>query len=446
MSGALAPRFFTDTMLSRLARFLRAAGFDVAHAASDGTSDSILREARREGRVVITRDLKFPGGAGEKITIESRELEEQMVEVLRRIGEVDLLEAAFTRCMECNTIVVSEDEPGDLPASIAGPFTRCPDCRRVYWVGSHVDRVKERLRRVGEMLEAARRDEQRGIPPPIGRSEYDAFLRDAFPLLGLSWRGYRRVRLGLRTRIRKRLIELNRKDLSSYLLILRRDGAERQHLGGMLAVTITRFFRDRDVWLRFEQILFPELEALADGTAVRVWSIGCASGEEPYTLSITWRESGRREKDLEVKGGDLSERCFARAAEGIYPESSVHNMPARLREKYLVPLEDGFQLAAAIRRSVSFAPFDWREDHWPRGFHWILCRNGIFTYLDVPGRLRALRKIEASVVPGGFLWIGGNEQLPAGADRWIRCAPSLYRLSDGFTSNESTPRSRIVSG
>ncbi len=447
MAAAPTPLFLADTMLARLARFLRAAGFDVEYAEPGVEKDAILRQARRGERVVITRDLKFPGGKDEKITIESRELEEQMVEVLRRVGEHDLLQQAFSRCMECNTIVVPEADPGDIPPGIKGPFNRCPTCRRIYWVGSHVDRVKERLARVSRMVEEARREEAKGVPPPIGRLEYDAFLKEAFHLLGLSWKGYRKVRLGLRTRLRKRLIELKLRDLTEYLPRLRSEAAERRHLGGLLAVTITRFFRDRDVWLGFGESLFPDLEGLAAGGAVRAWSIGCASGEEPYTMRIVWLESGRREAELEIVGGDLSKSCFARAAKGIYPESSVHNMPSRLRKKYLSNVEDEFQLEGGIRSSVKFSPFDWREDHWPGGFHWILCRNGVFTYLDEPGQARALRKIEESIVPGGVLWIGGNEELPAaGRGRWIRRAPSLYSFSAGEMSVERNSRSRRESG
>lgn len=440
------PRFYADTMLARLARFLRAAGFDVAGAPAGEADDHILRRARRERRVVITRDLRFPGGEEEKIVIESREIEEQMVEVLRRIGGVDLERAAFSRCMECNTPVVREERPDDVPEGIGGPFTRCPACGRLYWEGSHVDRVRERLRRVGRKLEEARREEERGMPPPIGRPEYDRFLKEAFPLLGLSWRGYRRVRLGLRTRIRARLIERGLRGLDGYLDLLRREEGERWRLGALLAVTITRFFRDRERWFRFGADLFPELERLAAGGAVRAWSIGCASGEEPYTLRIVWRESGRSDEGLAIAAGDLSGRCLERAGRGIYPESSIHNMPPALRERYLTPAGDEFLLTGEIRRSVTFGQFDWRSDGWPGGFHWILCRNGIFTYLDEPGRTRTLRRIEGSLVPGGYLWIGGNERLPAAADRWERRAPSLYCFSPGETSKESTSRSRRRAG
>ncbi len=413
------PRFLADRMLRRLGRFLRAAGFDVADIAAGETFDDALRRAVSEGRTVVTINTRFPRLAAPLILLESRSVDDQAVELLRRFPPIDLSSNLFRRCMICNAPVRADDAPPPTaPAAGGRTFTRCPVCGRSYWEGSHTDRMRERIARWEVLLDEIRRSAKEGMPPPIDRREFDAFLREVYPLLGLSARGYRKVRFSLRRPVRGRLRELGLSSLDRYLSLVRRDRSERSRLGALLAVTISRFFRDRGRWLLFGDTLFPRLEKLAAGGVVRAWSVGCASGEEPFTLRMVWRESGRPDDRLEIIAGDISARCLERAGKGIYPESSVHNVPSIYRKKYFTPVDGGFLLAEDIRRSVSFDLFDWRSDAWPKGFHLILCRNGIFTYLDDAGRAWATKKLAASSVEGGFLWIGGNERLGDGAAAW----------------------------
>ncbi|MFH1279148.1 MAG: DUF5615 family PIN-like protein [Candidatus Eisenbacteria bacterium] len=422
------PRLLADDMLGRLARWLRGAGLDTAYA-GDGAAtddDDILRRARREKRIVVTRDQRFPGGPEEVIVVESRGLGDQLVEVLRRFPEFDPLARPFSRCMECNGEVRPEDDPPGRPAGTKGPFTRCDDCGRLFWEGSHAPRIREKLGRAKQGVERVVADERAGVPRPIERAEFDRFLEDALPLLGFSWRGYRRVRFGLRTRIRRRMADLGIRTLDVYGDRVRRDREERRALRRLLRVTISRFFRDRALWLRFPAVLFPDLVLLAGDGPARIWSLGCASGEEPFTLRMVWDREGPAGGALEIMGGDISEDCLARAREGLYPESALHNTPPDYRERYFRPEGGLFRLDRHVTGSVRFERFDWADDDWPGPFHGIFARNGMFTYLDGPGRRRASGKIAASLLPGGFLWIGGNERLPEETG-WERTGAGLFR-------------------
>ncbi len=449
-SGMANPRFLADDMLARLARWLRAAGLDTALSENGEKNSEVLSRARREGRVILTRDIQFPGTFAERILIESRDLLPQLVEVLSCYPSFDPLASPFTRCMECNVPVEKSSPPIEIPDGVNGPFTKCPQCGRVFWIGSHVDRVREGLEEVRAGLRRVTAERAAGVPPPIDRREYDEFLRRALPLLGLSWRGYRRVRKGLRSRVRKRMAEAGVSNLDDYFALLRRDRRERDRFGTTLAVTITRFFRNRHTWLHFHESFFPMLEELAkehaEGSPIRVWSLGCASGEEPFTLRMVWQDSGRKSEALNVLGSDLSEPCLERAAAGLYFESSVHSMPPEFRGRFLAAEGGQFRLDPAVQRSVRFEWFDWRIDSWPGPFHWILARNNLFTYLDQAGRREAVGKLENSLVAGGFLWIGGNETLPDRLPRWEKLAPNLYRYSGGSALSLRTDRSSSKSG
>lgn len=150
----MRPRFVTDTMLGRLARWLRAMGYDTVYfkVAEDR---SLLQLARAEGRTLLTRDTRLArlAGAG-GLLIRSTELEPQLVEVIGRLGlrpdGADLL----SRCLECNTPLLERSRESvreAVPAWIFATrerFVGCAGCGRIYWQGSHTDRMLARLGRL----------------------------------------------------------------------------------------------------------------------------------------------------------------------------------------------------------------------------------------------------------------------------------------------------------
>ena len=115
------------------------------------------------------------------------------------------------------------------------------------------------------------------------------FLQWSLPRLGLRWAGFRRVRGQVCKRLRRRLAVLGLKALSDYRALLEEGTAEWRQLDGLCRVSVSRFYRDQGVWNCLERELLPQLglQALARGeTRLRIWSAGCASGDEPYTLAL----------------------------------------------------------------------------------------------------------------------------------------------------------------
>ncbi|MFC3076475.1 DUF5615 family PIN-like protein [Phenylobacterium terrae] len=146
-------RFLCDEMLVRLARLLRAAGYDTV-LAEGGASDRALRDlAREEGRILVTRDrdlarLTAPGSV--LITAPGVEAEAR---TLSAALPIDWSLAPFSRCVMDNTVLrdATADEIAQMPTesqAMAGPFRACPSCGRLYWPGSHVKRIAERLERL----------------------------------------------------------------------------------------------------------------------------------------------------------------------------------------------------------------------------------------------------------------------------------------------------------
>ncbi len=149
------PKFLCDEMLGRLARYLRAAGYD-ATLATGGASDRVLlAEARRERRLFLTCDRRVAehkAAAGVASILPRGDLDALAHEVATRFG-VDWLHRPFSRCLIDNTLLAAA-EPAHidrLPADVATrPALHCPTCGRVYWAGSHHRRMRARLRQWSE--------------------------------------------------------------------------------------------------------------------------------------------------------------------------------------------------------------------------------------------------------------------------------------------------------
>jgi uncharacterized protein with PIN domain len=143
-------RFLCDEMLVRLARLLRAAGYDTYLAASGEPDSALVRLARKEARILLTRDKRLAASAEESVLIHGWGVEAE-AHSLSRAVVMDWAFAPFTRCVMDNAHLreATADEVADLPErarDLPGPFRVCPACGRAYWPGSHVRRMEARLR------------------------------------------------------------------------------------------------------------------------------------------------------------------------------------------------------------------------------------------------------------------------------------------------------------
>ncbi|MFI5360334.1 MAG: Mut7-C RNAse domain-containing protein [Elusimicrobiota bacterium] len=151
------PRFLVDAMLGKLARWLTILGYDAEFAGVDGRSDlELLREAQREERIFVTRDRRIPEVAGlRKIVVRGEDVEAQLREVAGALALKPDRRRLFTRCAGCNSPLeplTREEALPLVPPLVRGletPFWRCRRCGRLYWNGTHTERILARLRRLG---------------------------------------------------------------------------------------------------------------------------------------------------------------------------------------------------------------------------------------------------------------------------------------------------------
>lgn len=148
-------RFAVDTMLGRLATWLRLLGQDATYG-SHLSGRTLLRHARAEGRTILTRDHRLLREAGRQpiLFVEGDRLRDQLLQVVHAFA-IDPVGHIFTRCSRCNAPVsptAKSDVEGRVPPYVFNTqerFVRCPVCQRIYWMGTHYDRVHAELRAMG---------------------------------------------------------------------------------------------------------------------------------------------------------------------------------------------------------------------------------------------------------------------------------------------------------
>ncbi len=249
------------------------------------------------------------------------------------------------------------------------------------------------------------------------------FLQWALPRLGFRWAGFRRVRRQVCRRLRGRLRELGLADLTAYRELLECDAGEWDRLAPLCRVTISRFYRDREVFRALGEVVLPEL-ARATGGRLEAWSAGCGAGEEAYSLALAARRgAGLEAADLRIVGTDWDPRQLERARRAVYPASSLRDLPDGWRDAFEPAGEEGWRLRPGERRGVVFVEADLRRRAPEGWFDLVLCRNSAFTYFDARLQRQVLERIRSRLRPGGALAIGSHEELPGdgpGLTPWPR--------------------------
>jgi chemotaxis protein methyltransferase CheR len=221
-----------------------------------------------------------------------------------------------------------------------------------------------------------------------GSAQCVEFLRWALPHLRLRWSGFRKVRRQVWRRVRRRAAALGLGDLFAYRAYLERHREEWAALDVLTHITISSFYRDRAVFDFLQREVLPSLamRALMGGrTSFEVWSAACASGEEPYTLSIMWRLALRTRypnPPLHVLATDVEPAALVRAREACYAPGSVRQLPDSWRSLAFDERAGQLCLRPSLRRCVEIAQHDVRTAVIGGPYDLVLCRNPVFTYFE----------------------------------------------------------------
>ncbi len=234
----------------------------------------------------------------------------------------------------------------------------------------------------------------------------------------------------VRARLAKRLRKLNLPDFDAYLDFVANEPSQREFAEMIDALTTnkTSFLREASHFDFLRDAVFPTLKG-----SVRIWSAGCSSGEEPYTLAMLANESFSdiNTRDVRILATDLSHRVLATAKAATYPADIMTDVPSAWMQKYWTRTRDpqGREVCEAgksIRRLVHFAKLNLME-RWPMQgpFDAILCRN-VMIYFDKATQQQLVERYWALLRPGGHLFVGHSESLTGLTHRFRYVQPAVY--------------------
>lgn len=234
----------------------------------------------------------------------------------------------------------------------------------------------------------------------------------------------------LRIAVAARLDELAEiADAASYLALLRSETGDEElrRLLPLVTVGKTSFFRDERQFRALETILPGLVErARSGGRPLSIWSAGCATGEEPYSIAMTAAEAGAGPEHVEILATDLNPEAIAFAARGAYDPRRVRSIPEPFLSRHFDRDGDRYHVRPGLRRLISaIRPHNLVSSIFPRplggGWDIIFCRN-VIIYFDTPTTQGVLTQFHNALAPGGYLFLGYSE--------------SLFRLFEGFELTE----------
>jgi len=264
------------------------------------------------------------------------------------------------------------------------------------------------------------------------------FLQWALPQRQMRWAGFRKVRAQVCKRLDRRLRQLQLHDVHAYQTHLQTHPEEWEVLDALSRVTISRFYRDKLLFQYLGSDVLPELarQALGRGaTRLKVWSAGCAGGEEAYSVSLLWLLQLQNDfptLPIAITATDAGEDMLARARHGCYAYSSIKNLPSSWKEMGFSREQNQYCLKPPYRQPVTFLQQDIRQTTPGQDFDLVLCRNLAFTYFDTPLQCVVLEQIQRAIVPCGVLVLGIHENLPDCAQGFSTWSERLkiYRIGE----------------
>lgn len=246
----------------------------------------------------------------------------------------------------------------------------------------------------------------------------------------------------VQSRLARRLKALGLVAFENYLDLVEsvRGKTERTHMITALTTNVSHFFREDHHFKTLRDDLIPGFATrLRSGEPIRIWSAGCSTGQEPYSIAMTLLEHipELHRYDLRILATDIDRPVLDRALEGVYSESQISGVPEALLRKYFSAHDDSWRVGAELREFITFRELNLMRD-WPmrRRFDAVFCRN-VVIYFDTETQGTLWPRFANALHPGGWLFLGHSERLDDAASAWFSSAgvTTYRRNQSSLTSN-----------
>ncbi len=245
----------------------------------------------------------------------------------------------------------------------------------------------------------------------LGDADFDLYRKLIYDESGITFSATNRSIL--ESRLKERLREKKLDSLKEYYSLIIKDHEELKTLLDSVTTNLTRFFRNQAHFDAIEKYVVPEfikIRSAGGEKKLRVWSAGCSTGEEPYTIAMLLKEILPAGWTFEVVASDISLKCLMVGKEAFYAESRVQGIPENYLSKYFDKKPGGYQLKEDIKKFVRFDYHNLKNDSGLHGLDVVFCRN-VLIYFDEAAQKATIERFWEAMAPKSFLFIGHSESL-----------------------------------
>ncbi|TMA62836.1 MAG: PAS domain-containing protein [Deltaproteobacteria bacterium] len=238
--------------------------------------------------------------------------------------------------------------------------------------------------------------------------------------------------------VRRRMHQIRIADFEAYIRYLDGNRDEYAQLLNVILINVTRFFRDPEAWRLVRERILPVLiEEAATTHSLRLWSAGCSSGEEPYTLAMLVAEclrGSQNDYDVKIYGTDIDEDALATARAGLYRLEALKDVPRELFDGYFVAEGQAYRIRRDVRKWCIFGRHDLTQDSPLTHIDLLVCRN-VLIYFDTELQDRLLPRFQYAIRERGYLFLGRAESMLARSRRFVP-VDFKWRIFQRVTSPE----------
>ncbi len=215
----------------------------------------------------------------------------------------------------------------------------------------------------------------------------------------------------LESRLKERLREKGLNSVKAYIEIVKKDKEEMKAFLDSITTNLTRFFRNQAHFDALEKFVIPQIKSIkkVPGT-IRIWSAGCSTGEEPYTIAMLMKEILPPPWTYEIIASDISLKCLMTAKEGFYSENRIVGIPDSYLVKYFDKVKDGYKVKPELQAKIKFDYHNLKNDSGIRNLDVVFCRN-VIIYFDEAAQTAVINRFWDSMASKSFLFIGHSESL-----------------------------------
>ncbi len=221
------------------------------------------------------------------------------------------------------------------------------------------------------------------------------------------------------------------KSFSEYMInIKKNNGEEVSTLINKLTTNYTYFYREENHFKYLQEVILPFEEKMNKLKTLNIWSAGCSSGEEPYTIAMVLDDYFKYKKQdwkIQIVATDISQDVLAKAEEALYMEESLKLLPDSYKKRYFIKEKDKYRINLDIKKQVTFKTFNLMEKIPERNkYNVILCRN-VMIYFNSDTKLGLVNRFYEATKPEGHLMIGHAETIQRGQTKFKYICPAIYK-------------------